>query len=156
MSLVSSCVGVGVCICVPKVESCEKAIKPIQFLFYYFIYIMLYHIVRTIFEWWCGDKAPAWQALLWRVHRQRKPLAECCHNISIRQIYGHSFCWGMTLRSLLYFSSSTSVMSCLFSASIFCFVRWYPLLSLRAVMRRIFDLSICSIFTLRAETCNLG
>lgn len=30
--------------CVPKVESCERAIKPIQFSFG----IMLYHIVRVI------------------------------------------------------------------------------------------------------------
>lgn len=35
---------------------------------------------------------------LWKVHRQRKPLAGRCHNISIRQIYGRSFAGGMTPR----------------------------------------------------------
>lgn len=71
----SSCV--GVLVCVPKVESHRKVSKHAQ------LDIMSFHIVWTFhahFTAWSSGRAPVWQDLCGRC-RQRKPLAECCHDI---------------------------------------------------------------------------
>ena len=69
--------------------------------------------------WTFHAHSRAWTASLagslWKVHRQRKPLAGRCHNISIRQIYGRSFAGGMTPRGPSFtFFFPAPVMSCLF------------------------------------------
>ncbi len=75
--------------------------------------IMLSHMVRTFhahFRVWRKERAPVCQTLLWKVYRQRKPLAECCHNVSIRQIYSQSFSEERPWKACCTFSSP--LLSC--------------------------------------------
>ena len=61
-------------------------------------FIGRYHVVRTSHAHFQSTTVQRGAGVcfflagpLWKVYRQRKPLAECRHNISIRQIYGYSF-----------------------------------------------------------------
>lgn len=110
----------------------------------------------------CSFQSAVWRAgaclacPLWKVHRQRKPLAECCHNISIRQIYGYSFAEEWPRVACCTFSSPLlSCPACSRSLAL-CGDVLHSQRELRWDTGGFFDSPPCSVFNPWAEKCNLG
>lgn len=150
MSPTSLCV--RVLVCVPEVESHEKAFKHTQLSS---LDVLLYHTVWT-FHVHCRvrrrDQAPVCQTLCGRCISRENISAECCHNISFQTDLWLPLRWGMTLRGLLYFFFPAPVMSYLFRSPLSCFVWWRPLFTVRVAMRHgaflcFFYSPRCSVFT---------
>lgn len=138
-------------VCVPKVESHEKAFRHTAFY-------ICYHVVSysmNISECSAVKRRSSGRPFVEGTQAEKT----ISHNISIRQIYGYSFAEERPCVACCTFFFSASVMSCLLWSPFSCFVWWWPLFTVRAIVRHrafFFYSAPCSVYTPWAEKCTLG